>query len=58
MDVEERIVRHYLQAAQDRGGGWQMAMRIMAYNLMAAREGKPEKHSDLDEKSEGKACRT
>lgn len=52
MDCQEKIVRHYLQAAHDRGGGWEMAMRMIAYNLMAAREGKPERHSDLDEKSE------
>jgi hypothetical protein len=55
MTAEERMIRHYLQAAHDRGGGWQMAMRMMAYNLMAAREGKPEKNSDLDE---GGTCRT
>ena len=58
MDHQDRIIRHYLQSAHDRGGGWQMAMRMMAYNLMAAREGKPEQHSDLDEKSEKKRCRT
>jgi aminopeptidase C len=53
MDCQDRIVRHYLQAAHNRGGGWEMAMRMMAYNLMAAREGKPEKVSDLDTEKKG-----
>lgn len=58
MDYQDRIVRHYLQAAHDRGGGWEMAMRMMAYNLMAAREGKPEKVSDLDAVKKEEGCRT
>lgn len=56
MTEEDRMIRHYLQTAHDRGGGWQMAMRMMACNLMAAREGKPERDSDLGEKGEGKTC--
>lgn len=51
MDAEDKIVRHYLQVAHDRGGDWRMAMRMMAYNLLASREGKPEKHSDLEQDS-------
>lgn len=53
VDHLDRTVRHYLQAAHNRGGGWEMA-----YDLMGSREGTPEKHSDLDEKSESVECRT
>lgn len=33
-DLEETIVRRYLQTAQDRRGGWEMAMRMMASRLL------------------------
>lgn len=33
-DIEETIVRQHLQAAHDRGGGWQMAMRMMARRIL------------------------
>lgn len=32
-DSEEARVRKYLQAAHDRGGGWSMAMRMMARHI-------------------------
>ena len=33
MTSEEREVRKYLQSAHDRGGGWQMAMFMMARRI-------------------------
>lgn len=33
-DIEEMAVRRYLQAAHDRRGGWEMAMRMMASRLL------------------------
>jgi len=34
MIIDDRIIRDYLQAAQNRGGGWQMAMGMMASRLI------------------------
>lgn len=33
-DIETRIVKAYLQRAHDRGGGWQMAMNMMAVGCL------------------------
>ncbi len=35
MGLDEAAVRKYLQAAQDRGGGWSMAMHMMADRILA-----------------------
>lgn len=34
MDNVDAVVRSYLQKAHDRGGGWQMAMRMMAEQIL------------------------
>lgn len=33
-DIEETAVRRYLQEAHNRGGGWEMAMRMMARRIL------------------------
>ncbi|MGI3169961.1 hypothetical protein ACRARG_12450 [Pseudooceanicola sp. C21-150M6] len=33
-DIEEKAVRLYLQEAVNRGGGWEMAMRMMAGRIL------------------------
>lgn len=35
MTIDEAIVRAYLQDAHNKGGGWQMAMLMMADRLVA-----------------------
>jgi len=34
MTIEDDAVRHFLQLANDRGGGWEMAMRMMANRIL------------------------
>lgn len=33
-DTEDKAVNRYLQEAQNRGGGWGMAMRMMARRIL------------------------
>lgn len=46
--IREQIVRHYLQLAHDRGGGWQMAMFMMANEMERLLEGLSLAHPPKD----------
>ncbi|MDF1606937.1 hypothetical protein PZ897_01970 [Hoeflea sp. YIM 152468] len=34
MGIEDQILQAYLQKSHDKGGGWQMAMRMMASRML------------------------
>ena len=34
MGIEDRILRRYLQSAKDKGGGWEMATRMMVSRML------------------------